>query len=168
MAQSRMLHFNFSQESTQFLFGIVSDFVLCKAANFQSAFNLSRFQTTSPSRERTCSLKIQCIYIPMCRVIKLLTSEFRDAAGSSNDERMTMLAFSESGSNHTWYLAMKMWLVLMNLVIFLILSLGKKTEEIMQFWNCVQNTSNLAAFSIHLRKCWGKKYKSFFLLLKFL
>lgn len=43
----------------------------------------------------------------MCRVIKLLTIEFRDPAGSSNDERMTMLAVSESGSNSTWYLAMK-------------------------------------------------------------
>lgn len=104
VAQSNMLHFNFSQESTQLLFWVVSDFALSKAAKFKSAFNLSRFQTTPTSRRKASSLKIQCTYIHVCRIIKLLTIEFRDAAGSSNGERMAMLAFS----NSTWHSAMKM------------------------------------------------------------
>lgn len=35
VAQSNMLHFNFSQESTQLLFWVVSDFALSKAAKFK-------------------------------------------------------------------------------------------------------------------------------------
>lgn len=122
---SQMSHFNFSRESTQLLFWFVSDFVLCKAANFKSAFNLSHFQTTPPSRRKAPSPKIQCTHIHVCRVIKLLTIEFRDAAASSNDERMAMLAFS----NSTWYSATEVWLILRNLLIFLVLSLEKNKNE---------------------------------------
>lgn len=116
----------FPRNLHSFSFGLFQILFSAKRPTSKSAFSLSHLQTTPPSRKRASSLKIQCAYTHVCRVIKLLTIEFRDAAGSSKDERMTMLAFSESGSNSTQYSAMKMWLILRNLVIFLTPSLEKK------------------------------------------
>lgn len=87
VAQSNMLHFNFSQESTQFLFWVVWDFILCKGAAFKTAFSLSRCKIIPPIKEKD-SLSKNSTYIHVCMLIKLLTIEDKDAVGSSKDKRI--------------------------------------------------------------------------------
>lgn len=87
VAQSNMLHFNFSQESTQFLFWVIWDFILCKAAAFKSAFSLSRCKIIPPTKEKD-SLSKNSTYIHVCMLINLLTIEDKDAVGSSKNKRI--------------------------------------------------------------------------------
>lgn len=158
-----MLHFNFSQESTQLLFWVVSDFSLYEAAAFKSAFNLTHHKIISPIQEK-CSLSKNSTYIHMCLLVKLLSIEDKDVVGSSKDKRIKMLSFSRSVSKSSWYLAKEMPLFLGNLVIFLVPSSKKPKANKKSNFGIVCSElkkCNLSTFSLYLRKCWGKKPRFF-------
>lgn len=131
---SNTLHFNFSQESTEFLLRIVSDFIFHKEAAFKSAFNLSNFKIILPSIKKVLQLKTLNAY--RVHANELWTTGDTDAVQFNKETKTCMLAFLWSGSNSSWYSAIEIHgLILGNLVHFLMHSLKKR--ETVQYWNYV-------------------------------